>query len=391
MSTDSQPLRELVARYDPTVFEPPAGTARVRLEISDGLACDALIEGGRARLMGLGPEGRADALLRADSATWMRISRDLRGGLEAFRRGRLAVRRNLHVGVGFLAATGGMTEPGRLEFAQIPTAVGEISIMCGGAGDPVLLVHGLGTTKVSFLPTLAALARSHRVFAMDLPGFGDSVKPLGAGYDPPYFARAIEALMDSLEIGRASVVGNSMGGRVALETGMLYPERVDRLVLLAPALAWLRGRTWAPVVRLLRPELGLLQVTPRPLAESVLRRLVPGARDGWVDGGIDEFLRSYTTARGRAAFYAALRNIYLDEPHGDNGFWTRLERMQPECLFVWGTQDTLVPAAFAQHVERAVPHSRHLELDCGHVPQLERPAEVHAAVRDFLGAASAAA
>jgi pimeloyl-ACP methyl ester carboxylesterase len=311
--------------------------------------------------------------------------------MDAFRKGRLAVRRNLHVGVGFLAATSGMTEPGRLEFSQISTAAGEISIMRAGAGDPVLLVHGLGTTKVSFLPTLAALVQSHRVIAMDLPGFGDSVKPLGAGYDPPYFARAIAALMDALEIGRASVVGNSMGGRVALEAGLLYPERVDRLVLLAPALAWLRGRTWAPVVRLLRPELGLLQVTPRPLAESVLRRLVPGVGNGWVDVGIDEFLRSYTTGRGRAAFYAALRNIYLDEPHGDDGFWTRLEQMQPESLFVWGSRDTLVPAAFARHVERVVPHARHLELDCGHVPQLERPREVHAAIREFLRSQSAVA
>jgi pimeloyl-ACP methyl ester carboxylesterase len=371
------------------VFEPVGGTARVRLALSSESAFDVVIEGGRARIVKPGAY-RPDAILRADMATWLRIAADLPGGLDAFRRGRLSVRHNLHVGVGFLAATSGITEPGRLEFEQVTTAAGEISIMRAGRGDPVLLIHGLGTTKVSFLPTLAALAGSHRVIALDLPGFGDSDKPLAARYDPPFFAAAVEALMDSLGIERASLVGNSMGGRTALEAGMTFPDRIDRLVLLAPALAWLRERPLASVVRLLRPELGLLQVTPRPVAEAVLRRLVPRDGNGLVEVGIDEFLRSFVTARGRAAFYAALRNIYLDEPRGNGGFWTRLESLGPEALFVWGRDDTLVPLAFARHVERAVPHARHLELDCGHVPQLERAREVHTAIREFLAAAAPA-
>ena len=56
-----------------------------------------------------------------------------------------------------------------------------------------------------------------------------------------------------------------------------------------------------------------------------MRRLVPSANGGWTAAGVDEFLRAYLTRSGRAAFYAAARNIYLDEPHGDDGFWTRLE------------------------------------------------------------------
>ena len=99
---------------------------------------------------------------------------------------------------------------------------------------------------------------------------------------------------------------------------------------------------------------------------------------------MDEFLRAYLTPRGRAAFYAAARNIYLDEPHGDDGFWTRLADARADSLFVWGRHDTLVPIAFMRHVERALPSARHLELDCGHVPQLERPRETHAAMRDFI-------
>src|SRR4029453_11439283 len=93
----------------------------------------------------------------------------------------------------------------------------------------------------------------------------------------------------------------------------------------------------------------------------------------------------YLTPRGRAAFYAAARNIYLDEPHGDDGFWTRLAGPQAAPLFVWGRRDPLVPIAFMKHVERALPSARHVELECGHVPQLERPRETHAAMLDFLG------
>ena len=120
------------------------------------------------------------------------------------------------------------------------------------------------------------------------------------------------------------------------------------------------------------------------MVEAIVRRLVPGADDGWAAAGIDEFLRAYLTPRGRAAFYAAARNIYLDEPHGDDGFWTRLATLAPRSLFVWGRLDQLVPRAFMRHVEAALPAARHVELDCGHVPQLERPRETHAAIRDFL-------
>ena len=99
---------------------------------------------------------------------------------------------------------------------------------------------------------------------------------------------------------------------------------------------------------------------------------------------IDEFVRVYTTARGRAAFYAAARHVYLDEPHGDDGFWTRLRTLAPESLFIWGRHDGLVPIGFMKHVERALPAARHVELDCGHMPQFERPRETHAAIARFL-------
>lgn len=376
-------IRALVERFDPDVIDVPGGSARIRLEAS-GEAWDVLVRDGSA---GVEPAERrigADCLLTADPEAWAEIAGDVRGGMAAFRQGRLRVRRNLHLGVGFLAATSGMTDPARLRFDSVRTKKATLSILRAGEGEPVICVHGLGGTKASFLPTVAALADRHRVVALDLPGFGESDKPIAAAYDAPYFARSVTALMDALEIDSAHVVGNSLGGRVAIEMGLLDPGRVRSLVLLSPALAWLRDRPWKWLLQLPLPRLGLIQPTPRWMAEPIVRRLIPGADDGWVASGVDEFLRCYLTPRGRTAFYEAARNIYLDEPNGEDGFWTRLGGLECDTMFVWGRQDTLVPLAFMKHVQRALPRARHIELDCGHVPQLERPRETHAAIRRFI-------
>jgi pimeloyl-ACP methyl ester carboxylesterase len=380
-------IEALAERYDPDVIDVPGGRALVRLRVRGGEDWDARITGRRLRVVRAREANEPDAVIAADPMTWMRVAADVRGGMQAFQRGKLRIRGSLHLGVGFLAATSGAEEPGRLSFERLRTRGGRVSVLSAGVGPEVVLcLHGLGGTKASFLPTVAALADRYRVVAMDLPGFGESDKPLGAPYDAAWFARWAFDTLDALGVDTAHVAGNSMGGRVAIETGLMDYSRVRSLMLLSPALAWLRDRRWAPVVRLLRPELGLLQVAPRSVTERIVRRLVPGGNDGWAAAGVDEFLRSYFTPRGRAAFYAAARNIYLDEPHGDDGFWTRLKGLSADALFVWGRHDVLVPIAFMKHVERALPAARHVELDCGHVPQLERPRETHAAMLDFLRA-----
>jgi pimeloyl-ACP methyl ester carboxylesterase len=191
-------------------------------------------------------------------------------------------------------------------------------------------------------------------------------------------------LLDRLGIERAHLVGNSLGGRVALEVGMRSPERVRRLGLLAPSLAWRRDRPWAGVLRLVRPELGLVQLAPERVTEAVVRRLIPGSDDGWAAAGCDEFLRAYKTPRGRAAFYAAARQIYLEEPDGDDGFWPRLRTLEPKRCSCGASATGSCRSASRVHVSDAVPGARHRELDCGHVPQLERPRETHRALTEFF-------
>jgi pimeloyl-ACP methyl ester carboxylesterase len=219
------------------------------------------------------------------------------------------------------------------------------------------------------------------MIAADLPGFGESDKPIAARYDPKFFSQSVIALMDALELDNVDVIGHSLGGRVTLEVVLHAPDRFGRAILMTPSLAWLRERRWAPFLRFVRPELGLLQPAPRPVVEKVVAQLVPNGSSRYAAAGIDEFLRSYTTARGRAAFYAAARQIYLEDPER---FWDRLKRLEPPALFIWGSKDPLVPSGFERHVRDAVPQAEHVTLKTGHIPQVERPDDLHAVIGRFL-------
>ena len=199
--------------------------------------------------------------------------------------------------------------------------------------------------------------------------------------------------MDSMAIDEAHLVGNSMGGRIALEVAFAEPQRVAGLSLLAPALAFRRRRELVPLVRLLRPELAAI---PHPLRTATVReqfwglfarpeRLDPAA----ADIAVDEFCRAYRSRAARVAFFAAARNIYLDEPHGDEGLYARLAGLRPPALFIWGEGDRIIPPGFVRHVERALPQARQEVLaDCGHVPQVELPDLTNGLIREQIEAAS---
>jgi pimeloyl-ACP methyl ester carboxylesterase len=201
--------------------------------------------------------------------------------------------------------------------------------------------------------------------------------------------------MDTLAIDRAHLVGNSMGGRVAIEVGLQAPGRVRTLSLLASAMAFKRGREWAPLVRLLRPELALLPhvLRPQQVRDRFWRMIArPERLDPSVgDIASDEFLRTYRSRAARIAFYAAARQIYLEAPDGPKGFWTRLGDLEPPALFIWGSEDPLVPARFSKHVAEVLPDAPQVVLsECGHVPQVELPDRTHGLVLEFIASAGEA-
>ena len=316
-----------------------------------------------------------DAVLSADAETWQQIAADVRSGMDAYRSGRLSVRRNLHVGVGFLAATSGATEP------RAP-AVSHGRHARRAAVDRWKPARGrrCWPCTASAAPRARSCRRSRRspagfrVIAVDLPG----LRRLGQAdrrrlrrallrrrrRRPARRARARPRPPDRQQPRRARRAG---------DRACAIPSRVGRLALLAPSLAWRRERPWAPLLRLTRPELGLVQLAPRPVVEAIVHRLIPGAEHGWTAAGVDEFLRAYLTPAGRAAFYAAARQIYLEEPHGEEGFWTRLRDAAAPMRCSSGAAAT----GWCRSPSRATSPTPFraraiVELDCGHVPQIER-------------------
>jgi pimeloyl-ACP methyl ester carboxylesterase len=183
---------------------------------------------------------------------------------------------------------------------------------------------------------------------------------------------------------------------VATEVGLREPDRVRSLSLLCPSMAWRKRRHFVPLVKLLRPELAAI---PHTFGDALVRqhfwsmfsrpeRIHPSA----ADVAVEEFLRNYRSVNARVAFHSAARHIYLEEPKGAKGFWTRLRGLEPPAMFVWGDEDPLVPLGFSRAVHDALPTARQVVLEqCGHVPQVEHPVDANALVHDFIGRTQASA
>lgn len=342
------------------------------------------------------PTREPDVTIGTDASTWLGLREGRMSGLDAFAQRRLYARGDLDLALGFegmFELPGG--RPPLLRVGYVETRAATVSALVAAGGDEhVICLHGLGASKVSFFETVAGLAPDYTVHALDLPGFGTSSKPTWGAYNAPWFADAVAAYMDAMGLERAHLVGNSMGGRIAIELAFAHPERVRSLGLLAPALAFRRRRELVPLVRLLRPELAAI---PHPMRSATVKRRFwsmfarPERLDPSVaDIAADEFCRTYRSRAARIAFYAAARNIYLDPPWGERGFWARLADVEQPSLFIWGDSDRLVPAGFSRHVAEALPEATQVVLpECGHVPQVELPETTGKLLRGHLGAGAA--
>ncbi|HEY6463519.1 MAG TPA: alpha/beta fold hydrolase [Polyangiaceae bacterium] len=382
--------RALRARLGRTSDREAVRRATIAFDAGPAGAWTVELRRGETRLS-RGRSSRAMSTVVADPATMLAVLEGRTPGIQAFLEQRLYLRGSIALALEIddLLPPAQRAPRAPRVHRVVADGVRSFYLEAGVRGaPPVVLLHGLGATSASFLPSIWDLSRDHHVFALDLPGFGESDKPLRPLH-PEYFGRWLHAFLDAVALDRAHLVGNSMGGRVALEVGLRFPRRVDRLVLLCPSLAWRRYRAFAGLVKLLRPELGAL---PIPVLERLvitsLRAMfahperVPEAA---MRAAAGEFVRVFSTPRGRIAFFHAAREIYLENPHGTRGFWDRLPSLEPRALFFFGGHDWLVPRSFRRHVQRALPTAE-VELfdDCGHVPQYELPDRTHARMRAFF-------
>ena len=371
----------------PSRFLGSAITARYRLNIDDE-SCDVVVTPDSCHVEAAW--GEPDVEICTDKVTWRAMDRGRLSGLEAFAARKLVIRgsidRSLHFETSFERP-----EAGGTRYSMRDISVGRSKISALVAGDrhapPLLLLHGLGATKASWLTIVPALARSHRVTVVDLPGFGASSKPNGR-YTATWFADRMFDFLDEIGHHRTLVAGNSMGGRIAMEMAMQRPERVDGIACLCPAAPFSR-RPALQVVRLLRPELSVIASRlPRSQVVAGLKQLFakPGrVHSSWYDAAVDDFLSVWRSPRARVAFFRSLRNIYLDEPLGETGFWNRLSHMETPALYVYGKHDALITHHFAYKIRRAVPHANvKVWSDCGHVPQIEFPERTLRALSTFF-------
>lgn len=251
-----------------------------------------------------------------------------------------------------------------------------------GAGDPLVLIHGLGSARTVWSLVTPTLADAFDVIAVDLPGHGRTPLVAGTPMDPRSLADAVVGTLDALGVGRTHLVGNSLGGWTALEIAAAYPDRVASVTALAPG-----GMRDAPLTRISTAfKLNrYLAVGLRPLLPLILRserlRGIGFARNSpvWKTWSIEtcrDAAEAMATSRGYApALYALLGHVAECT--------ARIPPAIPLTI-VFGDTDVVLPAHTSQSRRHLPAHGRWLEWErCGHAIQLDHPERVVALVKDI--------
>ncbi len=261
-----------------------------------------------------------------------------------------------------------------------------LRVLTAGEGPAVLLLHGFLVNADDWRPTITCLAEvGYRAIAPDVLGFGYSDKPGGAAYSLQRFADINVGLLDALGVQSAAVVGHSMGGKIALATTVLYPQRVSRLLI-----ADSEGFMQLP---LFMRKGGTLPF----LGESILSlsALTPVIRMQLAAAFADpaRYVTPELVARGRATLgdrrirettLAMSRHFEANDLKG-SGLWARLKEIRCPVLIVWGEQDRLFPVKYAREAQAAIPGARLVIIPrCGHFPQIEAQERFHGLLLGFL-------
>ncbi len=236
---------------------------------------------------------------------------------------------------------------------------------------PVVFVHGLAGCWQNWLENIPRMvAEGRRVIALDLPGFGLSEMPAEeisiSGY-----GKCVEALCDELGLGEVVVVGNSMGGFVAAEKAIQFPDRVERLVLVSAAGISQKHLRKAPAMVIMRV---VAELTARTAAKSDKVVTRPRLREVALSSVIRHPSRIPTDLLWEITTYSGGKG-YIDATSATLGydFQDRLSDIRVPTLIVWGDNDMIVPTKDADEYERLIPGSRKLLMeDTGHVPMIER-------------------
>lgn len=250
-----------------------------------------------------------------------------------------------------------------------------------GAGEPIVLLHGLTANLFVWDEWARRLSEHLRVIRLDLPGHGLTGPDPKDRYDWRQIAGSVVRFLDELGVARATLVGNSLGGAIAWQIAARHPERVDRLVLVAPVGYTANGQLpW------------LLRLLAHPVSGPLLARLTPKgtfmqrlerthADPAHVDPAqAERQYRLFRRAGNRDALGAILRGGEALETEA------LLARIQVPTLILWGAEDPVLPPSNAQRFARDIDDAEVVVIPgAGHAPMLEQPERSVAMLYDFLG------
>jgi pimeloyl-ACP methyl ester carboxylesterase len=254
-----------------------------------------------------------------------------------------------------------------------------------GRGPAVLLIHGLGGFAESWRWNIEALAVRTRVFALDLPGFGQSAKP-PAQYGLDFFATAVGGFLDAVGVGPVSLVGHSLGGAVAVRYVLNHPARVERLALLGalvpgfyrPSLAYRLG-----ILAGVGDVAALFRCAP--LYRAALARCFHAPDPAEVDFLVDWAHAARTGREGRLAFLRTLRHLRADLVERAEAFRRAIASLDLPVLLVHGRQDRVILPRDCDAAAGTFTRASVRWLDqCGHFPQIEHAGRVNDWLAEFL-------
>lgn len=248
-----------------------------------------------------------------------------------------------------------------------------------GAGPPVVLLHGSGpgvNALANWQATLQGLSGDYRVLAPDMVGYGETARPAGTIYGVSTWVRHVMSFLDRMDLGTVHLIGNSMGGLVALHIAQLHPERVGKLVLMGtPGPSFVPG----PGLRALRDYSPSLDNMRALLLENF-------AHDPAIV--TDDLVRRRYEMSARPDVRAAYHAMFHDPAHAGNSLELSaagVRSVQVPTLIVHGKHDKVIPLESGLELVELIPGADGLVFAAsGHWPQIERAHDFNTAVRDFL-------
>ena len=255
-----------------------------------------------------------------------------------------------------------------------------------GRGPAVVLLHGLGGFAESWRHNIQALARVATVVAVDLPGFGLSSKP-PARYRLADSARALHGFLQAMGLGRAALIGHSLGAAVALTYALTHPPRVERLALIGGMVPGTTYRPSLPYRIAAAPFVGeaLSLCACAPLYRRAIARCFHRPVAEEVEFLVREGYEERTGPSAKAAYLATLRDIRRDIVEHAPDYRRALATLDAPVLLIHGKQDRVIPARHCTEAAEAIarPRVRWIEA-CGHFPQIEHAEVVNGWLTEFL-------